>query len=224
MRSPFTGVVFAVELTHDVNVILPLLLAAVIAHAFTVLTLRRSILTEKISRRGHHLSREYSVDPLEILFAREVMRTNLEALRPEMSLAEIAEFLQRNRQDRRRQLYPVVDAGGNLTGVVTRHELEELAQHGGELPFTDLVRRNPAIAHPDEPLRVVVSRMAQTGRTRFPVVERGEHRKFVGMISLDDLLKARIINLEAERRRERILPFHLLFPFRSRGNKVNKIA
>src|SRR5579871_6045750 len=75
MRSPLTAVVFALELTHDVNVLLPLLLAVVIAHGFTVLVLRRSILTEKISRRGFHLSREYSIDPLEIVFAREVTRS-----------------------------------------------------------------------------------------------------------------------------------------------------
>lgn len=74
MRSPLTGVIFALELTHDVDMMLPLLLAVTVAHGFTVLTLRRSILTEKISRRGYHLSREYSVDPLEILFAREVAR------------------------------------------------------------------------------------------------------------------------------------------------------
>ena len=80
MRSPFTGVVFALELTHDINALLPLLIAVVIAHGFTVLTLRRSILTEKVARRGYHLSREYAVDPLEILFVREVMRTNIVAL------------------------------------------------------------------------------------------------------------------------------------------------
>jgi CIC family chloride channel protein len=74
MRAPLTGVVFALELTHDVNMLLPLLLAVTIAHGFTVLTLKRSILTEKISRRGFHLSREYSTDPLEIIFAREVVR------------------------------------------------------------------------------------------------------------------------------------------------------
>jgi len=62
------GVVFALELTHDINMVLPLLVAVTIAHGFTVLTLRRSILTEKIARRGYHLSREYAVDPLEILF------------------------------------------------------------------------------------------------------------------------------------------------------------
>ncbi len=74
MRAPLTGVVFALELTHDVNMLLPLLIAVTVSHSFTVLTLKRSILTEKISRRGYHLSQEYSIDPLEITFAREVVR------------------------------------------------------------------------------------------------------------------------------------------------------
>ena len=73
MRSPLTAVVFGLELTHDFNALVPLLLAAVTAHAVTVLALKRSILTEKVARRGFHLSREYTVDPLEILFARDVM-------------------------------------------------------------------------------------------------------------------------------------------------------
>src|ERR1700730_10555048 len=80
MRSPFTSIIFAFELTHDGNLFLPLLIGSVVAHSFTVLTLKRSILTEKVARRGYHLSREYSVDPLEIVFAREVMRTNVVAV------------------------------------------------------------------------------------------------------------------------------------------------
>src|SRR3984957_11403594 len=93
MRSPFTGVIFALELTHDVNMLLPLLLAVTIAHAFTVLTLRRSILTEKVARRGYHLSREYAVDPLEILFVREVMRTNVAAIPARLTAGELAHAL-----------------------------------------------------------------------------------------------------------------------------------
>src|ERR1700685_1873002 len=42
MRSPLTGIIFAVELTHDMNMFLPLVIAVTVAHAFTVLTLRRS--------------------------------------------------------------------------------------------------------------------------------------------------------------------------------------
>lgn len=74
MRSPFTGLLFAIELTHDGNMMLPILVATFAAHGFTVLTLRRSILTEKVARRGFHLSREYAVDPLETLHVRDVMR------------------------------------------------------------------------------------------------------------------------------------------------------
>ena len=49
MRSPLTGIVFALELTHDVDMLLPLLVAVTMAHAFTVLVLKRSILTEKVA-------------------------------------------------------------------------------------------------------------------------------------------------------------------------------
>src|SRR5436190_374135 len=93
MRSPLTAVVFALELTHDINIMLPLLLAVTIAHGFTVLTLRRSILTEKVSRRGYHLSREYAIDPLEIIFTREVMRTSLVALSAESTPHGVARLL-----------------------------------------------------------------------------------------------------------------------------------
>src|SRR5271157_4412194 len=89
MRSPFTGIVFALELTHDINLLLPLTVAAFLAHGFTTLTLKRSILTEKVARRGFHLSREYAVDPLEILFVREVMRAKVAVLPASSTLGEI---------------------------------------------------------------------------------------------------------------------------------------
>src|SRR5690349_9616697 len=115
MRSPFTSIVFAFELTHDANVFLPLLVGSVISHAFTVLTLKRSILTEKVARRGYHLSREYAVDPLEILFAREVMRSNIVVLPAEGMLREFHHSLRDDRQQSQR-LLPVVDAEGRFVG------------------------------------------------------------------------------------------------------------
>ena len=130
MRSPFTGVVFALELTHDVNMLLPLLVAVVIAHGFTVLMLKRSILTEKVARRGFHLSREYAVDPLEILFVREVMRTNIVAIPADTAVANLGESLHDGHSLRRQRLYPVVDDDQNLVGVVSRRELQQLVHQG----------------------------------------------------------------------------------------------
>jgi CBS domain-containing protein len=80
-----------------------------------------------------------------------------------------------------------------------------------------IVRSTPTVAYPDEPLRLIVHRMAETGLTRFPVVERGPIPTLVGMIALDDLLKARALNLEAERRRERVLSVRFGFPFAFRA-------
>jgi len=218
MRSPFTGVVFAVELTHDINVILPLLLASVIAHAFTVLALRRSILTEKVARRGYHLSREYAVDPLEILFVREVMRPDVVALPADASVSELAQALHDSRSRRRQSLYPVVDRDRKLVGVVPRHQLHELIQSADGSRLADVVNSNPQVALADEPLRLTVFRMAETGFTRFPVVEKDGSGRLVGMVSLDDLLKARAQMLDAERRRERVLPLRLKFPLRKQKN------
>ena len=155
MRSPFTGVVFALELTHDVNMMLPLLIAVSVAHAVTVLALRRSILTEKVSRRGFHLSREYATDPLEILFVREVMATD------------------------------------NSSSASVTHDV---------------------VAHPDEPLTLVVNRMASTGHTELCVVDRRDPTKVLGWISLRHLLEARVRHLEEERRREGALRLSAIVP------------
>src|SRR3954469_22896468 len=129
MRSPFTGIVFAIELTHDLNMMLPLIVAVTIAHAFTVLTLKRSILTEKVSRRGYHLTREYAIDPLEILFVREVVRTNTVALSASMTLDQTRAIVGETTRPRVRQrLYPVVDEQERLLGVIARNHLEQSIQ------------------------------------------------------------------------------------------------
>ena len=213
MRSPFTSIVFAFELTHDANVFLPLLVASVIAHAFTVLTLKRSILTEKVARRGYHLSREYAVDPLEILFARDVMRTKVAVLPALSSVPEFQKALTDHRQSQR--LLPVVDADGVFVGVVTRSDIYKLLHQGDESvlrrPLRDLVRRETLEAFPDEPLRSVVYRMAEKRITRMPVVD-AQTRKFLGLIALDDLLKARARHLEEEKRREQVLSLRFFLP------------
>jgi CIC family chloride channel protein len=210
MRSPFTGIVFAIELTHDVNMILPLIVAAVIAHTFTVLVLKRSILTEKVARRGFHLSREYSVDMLEVLFVREVMRTRLIAFEGSSTLDDARRTLKDGHAARGQHLYPVIDADGRLSGVITR---KDMAAYRGEQILTSAIARpNPVVAVADETLRNVVYRMAETGYTRMPVVDSREGRRIVGMVSLEDLLHARARNLTEERSRERVL--RICLPFR----------
>ena len=215
MRSPFTGIVFALELTHDFNMLLPLLVANFLAHSFTVLTLKRSILTEKISRRGYHLSREYATDPLEILFVREVMRTNVVVLPADSTLKEAHGLIRSTENPKGQHLFPVLGAEKDLVGVVTRNQLirlfEEMPATASTVRLSEIAKRNPCTAFEDEPLRIVVNRMADSGFTRFPVLDRRRERSIVGMVSLNDLLRARTRNLDEERARERVLRIRMPF-------------
>jgi chloride channel protein, CIC family len=113
MRSPLTGVVFTLELTHAWNTLLALLVASVGAYALSVLWLKRSVLTEKVARRGLHLTREYTTDPLETFFAREVMaplvagEADLFTVQADSTLREVANVFARHELTR----VAVIDQG-----------------------------------------------------------------------------------------------------------------
>ena len=209
MRAPMMSVVFVLELTHDLNVFLPVLLAVACAYGVTVLALKRSILTEKVSRHGFHMTCEYATDPLEILFVREVMSTDVTVLPHALTQGEIVNAM--NGAQREQRLFAVVDDDGRLDGVVTRWMLEQW-RDGDERSSLDSIAHQPVTAFADEPLRVVVYRMAQTGRAELPVVDREDKRKLLGTIALSDMLKARMRHLEEEQRREQVLPLKMIVP------------
>jgi CBS domain-containing protein len=145
-----------------------------------------------------------------VLFVREVMRTRVIAFEDGGTLDDARRTLKNGHPSRGQHLYPVIDADRRLSGVITRKDLAKSIDD--RILMSDVARRDPVVAVADEPLRTVVYRMAETGFTRMPVVESGEERRLVGMISLDDLLHARARNLSEERSRERVL--HIRLPFR----------
>ena len=213
LRVPMTAIVFTVEQTHDWSMLLPLLIGCTVSYMLSTLLLRRSILTEKVARRGYHVSAEYAVDPLELLYVREVMRTDFFTARSTDLLCNAAEqpvLKVRNKQ----RLVPVVDEKGILVGLVTRGELRRCSESKKDSPeatIREICKPALAEAYPNEPLRVAVYRMAERGVTRMPVVTR-ETRRLVGIVSLEDLLKARTRHLEEERRREQILRWSRFSP------------
>jgi chloride channel protein, CIC family len=70
---PLTAILFSLEVTHCLPALLPLTMGCISAYLVTALLMPRSILTEKLSRRGYHLTREYGVDPLELVIVSELM-------------------------------------------------------------------------------------------------------------------------------------------------------
>ncbi len=73
MQIPLTAIVLMLELTGDLAAVPGLLIGCVAATGVTVLMMKRSILTEKLARRGQHVMREYIVNPLHLLRVEAVM-------------------------------------------------------------------------------------------------------------------------------------------------------
>jgi chloride channel protein, CIC family len=211
MRAPFTAVVFASELTGRWDAILPMLIAASTAYLLTALLLKRSVLTEKVARRGFHLTREYDVDPLVVLFVREVMDVDdivvHDAGDPMPDVLDAFGREGHGTAAHRQRLYPVVGEGDALLGVLTRRDMLDLALRDGDLPQTagDAMTVDVVVAHPDETLRDVAYRMAETATTRMPVVTRGPERRLVGIITLPALLAGRLRDLQESRDAQRVM-------------------
>jgi len=202
MRAPLTAVVFAFGLTHDGNALLPILLGSAVAYGFTVMVMPRSILTEKIARRGQHVFREYGLDPLERQFVDEVMTRDVIAIPAAQPIgAVLAQFFG---SAQRHRAFPVTDEG-RLVGVADRAMLLAAASTGPERPVAALFHAAPAVALAQETCRAVASRMAALGLERLPVVEAGAREHLVGIVSRSDLLKPAQALHEEEARRERFL-------------------
>jgi H+/Cl- antiporter ClcA len=203
-RSPFTAMIFAFELTHDQNSLLALLVAATVSHLVSVLVLKRSILTEKVARRGFHVMREYSVDPLEAIFVREVMETDVLSVTPDEPLSAVYAALPEGSPLRRQRLYPVLDEQDRLVGILPwSHVLD--ARDDPTRQVADVMMDAVGVAYPDEILRTVADRMAHEGLGVLPVVERAAPALLVGLITQFDLLQARQRLLQEERHAERVL-------------------
>jgi chloride channel protein, CIC family len=201
MRSPLTAMVFAVELTRDFNLFPALMISSVAALGVTVLLMKRSILTEKLARRGQHITREYSIDHFELSRVRDVMDNEVATIPMSMKLSEFSDRIARDDTVlSRRQGTLIVNDQNQLVGIITRGDIvRALRTNGsrettvGEAGSTDLV-----VAYPDEPLHAALTKMWNRDVGRLPVVDRNNPTRVVGYLGRAAILSARMRMHEEE--------------------------
>ncbi|TGU93779.1 CBS domain-containing protein [Mesorhizobium sp. M00.F.Ca.ET.151.01.1.1] len=207
MRAPLTATFFAVELTGNTHVLVPLIAACAAAHAVTVLLMKRSILTEKIARRGHHLVREYRVDPFALTRVREVMTSEVESVPTTMTLHGAAAFL--TAPETRHPSFPVVDENRQVLGLIDPPAILRWRRAGkhrtttlGEL----LAGSKVTLAYPDEYLEGLSDKLLTANVSHLPVVAR-EDGRLVGYVGWKDLMRVRSRKQAEERERSTLLGF-----------------
>jgi H+/Cl- antiporter ClcA/CBS domain-containing protein len=203
MRSPFTAIAFALELTDDIHALPALMVAGIAAYGFTVLVMPRSILTEKVARRGFDVFREYGIDPLERIRVGEVMTREVRRIRASMGVAEVLGMFHDRRSTHRG--YPVVDAEDRVLGVVAAADALAWSQLASPdaMGVAELLQRAPVVVRSQESCRAAAERMATEGIGRLPVVDDETGTRLVGIVTRSDLLAARSRAVEDETKRER---------------------
>jgi len=204
MRAPITGALFAAELTGHFDALPLTVTAAACAYAVSVLLMRRSILTEKIARRGRHILQEYSVDPLDLVQAAQLMTRDPATLPGTMTIAAAATFFADGANHRS---YPVVDDDNALLGLVSRTDALrwQVGEHAADTSLAEtLSDASLLVAYPATPIGAVADLMVDSGIGRVPIVEPGS-RRVVGILSRQDLLKARSAHRQSETGRARFV-------------------
>jgi len=199
MRAPLTGAIFALELTGDLTMLPALLTASTAAFAVTVLLLKRSILTEKIARRGQHISREYGVDPYELTRVGDVMVKSLDVLSADLPISDAVAVIAKGAH----RVYPVVDAADRPVGLVTRADAllwKIEGGHEGERIGERVSDADLPVAYSDQVVARAIDTMLARDQGRLPVVDR-RSGALVGLLSRKDLLQMRAATAATENTR-----------------------
>jgi CBS domain-containing protein len=206
MRSPLTAIVFVLELTHDLAAMPAVLVGTTAALCVTVLLMRRSILTEKLARRGQHIAREYSVDLFELIRVGDVMERDVPTVQAASTIGEFSERVGRNDPAViRRHAALIVDDDGRLAGILTRDDVVRglAADPSGRTSVLAAGNANPALAWADQPLSQAIATMLERDVGRLPVVDRDDPTLIRGYLGRAEILGARSRHQEEEEHRER---------------------
>lgn len=205
MRAPLTASIFALELTGNFSAIVPVFAGCMAAYGVTVLLLKRSILTEKIARRGLHILHEYRVDPFDLVRAAEVMTANVDTFAATDTVDRVIGHY--SNIDEGHTSYPVVNKQNQVVGEVTRADALQWALQPGDESRTlkDMLDGRDAVyGHPDELAGAIADRMAVTGVGRIPIVDR-DNGKLLGIIGRKDLFRIRARRIAQEQQRSAFL-------------------
>ena len=204
-RATFAFIVFAFEIVHDYNAVLPLMLVSVIADAIAMRYLPASIMTEKLARRGLNTHQEYEINALKQLRVRDVMVHDVATAWPEDTILSAAErFTVGDQKFSRHHALPIVDAEGRLEGIVTQgDQLRALeADPAGGMTVLDAGTTALIVAYPEESVFDAVTKMLDNNIGRLPVVDRANPKKMLGYINRANVMSSWRGHLHEETVRE----------------------
>ncbi len=114
----------------------------------------------------------------------EIMSWGVTTVSEHATVAEVADRM----AQRGHEGFPVVDAQGNLVGLITRRLIDLAIRHGMQnQPVSKVMRAGTVTVHPEDPVHLVQKRMLESGWGQIPVVDA--QGTIIGIVTRTDLLK-----------------------------------
>jgi H+/Cl- antiporter ClcA len=191
-RASLAAIVFVFELTRDYQVIVPLMLATVVADLVFNSLSEHSIMTEKLSHRGLRIGRHFGVDPFSTFSVAQIMTSPVATLPATATVVEARAFFAANGHG----AYPIVEGRAELVGIVTRRDVlgDDIAPRA---PVLDHASRDVVAVRPEDTALTALNVILDEGVEHVPVVVDG---RLVGICSRSDLLRIRLDQRAHERR------------------------
>ena len=191
-RATFASIIFVFEVTRDYDIILPLMLASVVATFVTSAAMQESLMTEKLSRRGLRVSTEYAVDVLRTTLVGDVMTTEVETLPTSATVGDLRGLFSHATHS----AYPIVDGRGHVAGIVSRRDVL-YSEAGDEVPALDVASTDVVTVSTRQTARDALEQMIAGGFGHVPVVDAD---RLVGIVTRTNLVRARVHEVELEQR------------------------
>ncbi len=186
-RAPITSIIVLFEMTQDYHIILPLMTAVVISTVVAQVVNRETIYTIKLMRRGVDVQREERPFMMERVTVAEAMNSEPVTVSADLRIRALASRLARAGA----WGAPVVDAEQKLVGVVTLADVQRhLEDTQEDVRAIDIATKRLDVLYPDQTLHRVMSRAGSWERHLFPVVERDDPSRLVGVLQRSDVIRA----------------------------------
>jgi len=185
-RAPLTSILIVFEITQDYALVLPLMLAVVLATLITDAIHPESVYTMPLARRGIQLVRSSEVDVLDTVKVGEVMSLNPLTVPVGMPVPEVQDILDRGR----RHGAAVLGEDDRLVGIVSINDVLRVRGSSESMSVAEVMTRRPVTVAPSTPVSMALERMAALGVGRLPVVAEDDVSRLVGMFRREDAVRA----------------------------------
>lgn len=187
-HAPITSIIIIFEMTNDYTIILPLMIATIIAVTFTTKMQPESIYTLKLVKRGIHFFKEKEINVLQFLKVEDVYKKDCERLAPDTPFKDIIATIMNSEHE----IFCVVDENDRFLGYVTEKSIRTVMDDPTPLNNIilayDLIETNPTYITPDTNLDTVMKVFGKSGVGELPVVDAQKSHLLLGYLTRQILI------------------------------------